>query len=78
MDSYLCYKYSSFHLFAIFFKRLILLGSKGLDVPHISHRLESLSTAKTFEPLEPVGDTDIQVIVRKKSTAGIFEATLYI
>ncbi|PIK35818.1 putative nuclear pore complex protein [Apostichopus japonicus] len=47
-------------------KALILLGSKGLDVPHISHRLESLSTAKTFEPLEPVGDTDIQGFLRNE------------
>ncbi len=39
----------------------ILLGSRGLDIFHISQRLESLSAATTFEPLEPVKDTDIQV-----------------
>jgi len=41
--------------------RSILLGSKGYDVPKISQKLEGLSAAKTFEPLEPVRDTDIQV-----------------
>ena len=41
--------------------RSILLGSKGLDVPRISQRLETLSATKTFEPLEPIADTDIQV-----------------
>lgn len=41
--------------------RSILLGTKGFDVPKISQKLEGLSAAKTFEPLEPVRDTDIQV-----------------
>lgn len=41
-------------------KASVLLGSKGLDISHISQRLESLSAATTFEPLEPVKDTDIQ------------------
>jgi nuclear pore complex protein Nup93 len=39
----------------------ILLGTIGFDVPKISQKLEGLSAAKTFEPLEPVRDTDIQV-----------------
>ncbi|MBN3281916.1 NUP93 protein, partial [Polyodon spathula] len=43
-------------------KASILLGSRGLDISHISQRLESLSAATTFEPLEPVKDTDIQLI----------------
>ncbi|XP_072013036.1 nuclear pore complex protein Nup93-like [Amphiura filiformis] len=47
-------------------KASILLGSKGLDVPRISHRLETLSAAKTFEPLEPVADTDIQGFLRNE------------
>uniref|UniRef100_A0A671FTQ6 Nuclear pore complex protein Nup93 n=1 Tax=Rhinolophus ferrumequinum TaxID=59479 RepID=A0A671FTQ6_RHIFE len=42
-------------------KASVLLGSRGLDISHISQRLESLSAATTFEPLEPVKDTDIQV-----------------
>lgn len=41
--------------------RSVLLGSRGLDISHISQRLESLSAVTTFEPLEPVKDTDIQV-----------------
>ncbi|KAK1330657.1 hypothetical protein QTO34_010855 [Cnephaeus nilssonii] len=41
-------------------KASVLLGSRGLDISHISQRLESLSAATTFEPLEPVKDTDIQ------------------
>ncbi|XP_057349548.1 guanine nucleotide-binding protein G(o) subunit alpha-like [Manis pentadactyla] len=39
----------------------VLLGSRGLDICHISQRLESLSADTTFEPLEPVKHTDIQV-----------------
>lgn len=55
-----------FTLYAIFcniffFYRSILLGTKGYDVPKISQKLEGLSASKTFEPLEPVKDTDIQV-----------------
>ncbi|ELK15402.1 Nuclear pore complex protein Nup93 [Pteropus alecto] len=42
-------------------KASVLLGSRGLDISHISQRLESLSAATTFEPLEPVKDTDIQM-----------------
>uniref|UniRef100_A0A3Q3BQS7 Nuclear pore complex protein Nup93 n=1 Tax=Kryptolebias marmoratus TaxID=37003 RepID=A0A3Q3BQS7_KRYMA len=44
-------------------KASILLGSRGLDIFHISQRLESLSAATTFEPLEPVKDTDIQPFI---------------
>ncbi len=44
----------------------ILLGSKGLDVPRISQRLETLSTTKTFEALEPTADTDIQSFLRNE------------
>ena len=41
--------------------RSILLGTKGFDVPRLSEKLDRLDTAKTFEPLEPVRETDIQV-----------------
>ncbi|XP_060553313.1 nuclear pore complex protein Nup93-like [Ruditapes philippinarum] len=47
-------------------KASILLGSKGYDVPKISQKLEGLSAAKTFEPLEPVRDTDIQGFLRNE------------
>lgn len=39
----------------------ILLGTKGFDVPRLSEKLDRLDTTKTFEPLEPVRETDIQV-----------------
>lgn len=42
--------------------RSILLGTKGFDVPHLSEKLDRLNTAQTFEPLEPVRETDIQVM----------------
>lgn len=47
-------------------KASILLGSKGYDVPKISQKLEGLSAVKTFEPLEPVRDTDIQGFLRNE------------
>ncbi|XP_077993570.1 nuclear pore complex protein Nup93-like [Glandiceps talaboti] len=47
-------------------KASILLGSRGLDVPKISQRLESLRSATTFEPLEPVRETDIQGFLRNE------------
>ncbi|XP_042196200.1 nuclear pore complex protein Nup93 isoform X1 [Callorhinchus milii] len=47
-------------------KASILLGSKGLDISHISQRLESLSAATTFEPLEPVKDTDVQGFLKNE------------
>ncbi|KAH3768860.1 hypothetical protein DPMN_170076 [Dreissena polymorpha] len=47
-------------------KASILLGSKGYDVPKISQKLEGLSAAKTFEPLEPVRDTDIQGFLKNE------------
>ena len=42
--------------------RSILLGSRGFDVPKLSQRLETLNATKTLEPLEPVWETDIEVI----------------
>ena len=50
--------------------RSVLLGSRGLDISHISQRLESLSAATTFEPLEPVKDTDIQVRAASRRHSG--------
>ncbi|XP_033102112.1 nuclear pore complex protein Nup93-like [Anneissia japonica] len=47
-------------------KASILLGSKGLDVPKISQRLETLSATRTLEPLEPIADTDIQSFLRNE------------
>lgn len=47
-------------------KASILLGSRGFDLPRASHKLETLSIAKTFEPLEPVRDTDIQGFLKNE------------
>ncbi|XP_073706280.1 nuclear pore complex protein Nup93-like [Garra rufa] len=52
-------------------KASILLGSRGLDIFHISQRLESLSAATTFEPLEPVKDTDIQSSLQPAACPGL-------
>ncbi|CAH0556800.1 unnamed protein product [Brassicogethes aeneus] len=37
----------------------LLLGSKGIDLPKIVQKLESISTKRTFEPIEPIEDLDI-------------------
>ncbi|XP_078067157.1 nuclear pore complex protein Nup93 [Mustelus asterias] len=55
-------------------KASILLGSKGLDISHISQRLESLSAATTFEPLEPVKDTDIQGFLKNERDNALLSA----
>ncbi|XP_046568513.1 nuclear pore complex protein Nup93-like [Haliotis rubra] len=47
-------------------KASILLGSKGYAVPKIAERLEGLKATTTFEPLEPVADTDIQGFLRNE------------
>uniref|UniRef100_A0A8C2B7G2 Nuclear pore complex protein Nup93 n=1 Tax=Cyprinus carpio TaxID=7962 RepID=A0A8C2B7G2_CYPCA len=52
----------------------ILLGSRGLDIFHISQRLESLSAATTFEPLEPVKDTDIQGFLKNERDNALLSA----
>ncbi|PWA15460.1 hypothetical protein CCH79_00020719, partial [Gambusia affinis] len=54
--------------------RSILLGSRGLDIFHISQRLESLSAATTFEPLEPVKDTDIQGFLKNERDNALLAA----
>ena len=51
------------YLFFFFHHSSILLGTKGFDVRRLSEKLYRLDTAKTFEPLEPVRETDIQVHV---------------
>ncbi|CAN2389518.1 nuclear pore complex assembly [Pristimantis euphronides] len=55
-------------------KASVLLGSKGLDISHISQRLESLSAATTFEPLEPVKDTDIQGFLKNEKDNAMLSA----
>ncbi|KAG1675940.1 Nuclear pore complex protein Nup93 [Nymphon striatum] len=44
----------------------ILLGSKGIDLPRMSQKLEALSTVKTFEPIEPIHQADIQGFLKNE------------
>ncbi|ALC48727.1 CG11092 [Drosophila busckii] len=37
----------------------ILLGSRGVDLPKLAQKLELLSARKSFEPLNPIADTDV-------------------
>lgn len=55
-------------------KASILLGTKGFDVPRLSEKLDRLDTAKTFEPLEPVRETDIQGFLRNERENAILSA----
>ncbi|KAG8291311.1 Nucleoporin nup93 [Homalodisca vitripennis] len=49
----------------------LLLGSKGVDLPQLSQKLESLSTRKTFEPLDPVPDNDIHSYLKNEAENAI-------
>lgn len=49
----------------------ILLGTKGIELPKISQKLESLSARKTFEPLDPIADTDVQGFLRNEKETAI-------
>jgi len=51
-------KLSTYYLFVC---SSILLGSRGFDLPKLSQKLETLNAAKTFEPIEPIWETDIEV-----------------
>lgn len=44
----------------------ILMGSQGINLPKLSQKLESLSSRKTFEPLDPIADTDIQSFLKNE------------
>jgi nuclear pore complex protein Nup93 len=47
-------------------KASLLLSARGYDVQKVIPKLESLSAAKTFEPLEAVRDTDIQGFLKNE------------
>ncbi|XP_065064334.1 nuclear pore complex protein Nup93-like [Rhopilema esculentum] len=47
-------------------KASLLLSSKGVELPKLSQRLESLNAAKSFDPIEPVSDTDIQGFLKNE------------
>ncbi|XP_051169702.1 nuclear pore complex protein Nup93-like [Leptopilina boulardi] len=49
----------------------LLLGSRGIDLPQISQKLNSLSTRRTFEPLDPIADTDIVSYLRNEKENAI-------
>lgn len=53
------------------FHRHILLGSKGIDLTKISQKLEALNTRKTFEPLDPIADTDVQNFLKNEKENAI-------
>lgn len=40
-------------------------------MPKISQKLESLSARKTFEPLDPISDTDIQSFLKNEKENAI-------
>lgn len=43
-----------------------LLGSVGLDLPRVAHKLDVLSTISNFEPLEPIRETDIKGFLKNE------------
>ncbi|CAB0044628.1 unnamed protein product [Trichogramma brassicae] len=49
----------------------LLLGSKGIDLQQISQKLNSLSTRRTFEPLDPIADTDIPSFLKNEKENAI-------
>ncbi|KAF5296103.1 hypothetical protein FQA39_LY02737 [Lamprigera yunnana] len=38
----------------------LLLGSQGVDLPRIVKKLENISAKKTFQPIHPIVDTDVE------------------
>lgn len=42
------------------------MGSKGIDLPKIVQKLELISTKRTFEPIEPVDDLDIENLLQNE------------
>lgn len=51
--------------------RQLLFGSRGIDLSQISQKLNTLSTRKTFEPLDPIADTDITSFLRNEKENAI-------
>ncbi|CAK9828479.1 Nuclear pore complex protein Nup93 [Anthophora retusa] len=49
----------------------LLLGSRGVDLPQISQKLNSLSARRTFEPLDPIADTNIVSYLRNEKENAI-------
>ncbi|KAL1124172.1 hypothetical protein AAG570_001942 [Ranatra chinensis] len=51
----------------------LLLGTRGLDLPQITQKLQSLSARKTFEPLDPIPLTDIQSYLKNERENAILQ-----
>ncbi|CAH1388430.1 unnamed protein product [Nezara viridula] len=51
----------------------LLLGTKGLDLPQVTQKLQILSSRKTFEPLDPIPVTDIQNFLKNESENAILQ-----
>ncbi|XP_058792839.1 nuclear pore complex protein Nup93-like [Phymastichus coffea] len=49
----------------------LLLGSRGIDLSQIAQKLNSISTRRTFEPLDPIADTDIVSYLRNEKENAI-------
>lgn len=63
---------------AVNVKAATLLAPKGYDIPRIAQKLEGISSAKTFEPLEPIRETDIRSFLkneRENALLAIIEKT---
>ncbi|XP_073942095.1 nuclear pore complex protein Nup93-like isoform X2 [Choristoneura fumiferana] len=44
----------------------LLFGSKGIDLQQISQKLDTLSSKRTFEPLQPIADSDIESFLKNE------------
>ncbi|EDV95252.1 nuclear pore complex protein Nup93-1 [Drosophila grimshawi] len=56
----------------------LLLGSRGVDLPKLTQKVESLSARQSFEPLNPIADTDVDGFlknVRNNAIIAIIEET---
>lgn len=48
-----------------------MFGSKGIDLNQISQKLETLSSKRTFEPLQPIADSDIESFLKNEKENAI-------
>ncbi|ESN89906.1 hypothetical protein HELRODRAFT_91231 [Helobdella robusta] len=55
-------------------KAALLLSSRGYDVSKSTQKLESLNRTKTFEPLEPIKDVDIQAFLKNEYENAVLTA----
>lgn len=62
------------YLTSIVYCRATLLGPKGYGIPQISQKLETLSSVKTYEALEPVRDTDVRGFLKNERDNALLAA----